>query len=1521
MSFLTSPSKIQRNLSSEFNAEASQALNELQKQEAELRALLNNSSHAWLSLDPAYFQAGLNKQIWVDIVKDLIPTNYVEVAKQLISLGEPVLVKPHAASINSKLESTVADDAVRETLVESIIARLVFLKHKVEAAKTTPVVPATTKFSAPPEIIKSDYPNGFARFEAHCRREGVPLAEWPKQLARALKNPMDAEKATALWVQAEQEKTPQTWNQYKCSLLKLIFNDAELNQLSMLAQGLKPSPGETKFDYHQRFKAVVTCLNKTDSSCLFMFNNSLPDADRTLNERMLGLMNPPPTFIKFLDDLDAASNSATTVYVPVVPTPTPITTPIVSIPPPPAVTAVRTTPASNVQAVPTVTPPKTFSSKRAMKTGSRVHKRTSDGLPCTYCGKPGHVEDDCWGKHPEKKKNKKPHSSYSMIPSSAFTGIDFLVHECNLNSVFMQQAWIQAIIGPVAYSSELFYKQFTLQNRLTIEGLLDTGSHNCTIEESLLKRLERTGHIKRCSSMLKVTFANQQDQYCDVVMLQISADGYSKLHPFVVLPKATSPLIIGIDLIKEWHLLYEMSETAEYIHEQLQKHRMTDVDFILDEPQDIVLHSNQERLLLIIQPHIDANLATESTHSTIGEISIDFHDDGDDGNGPSRTKGVWRDQMPLSITALEFYEDEVEKWKKANIIEEIFDIRSHHEKGKKGSFNTNGFAIMSGKLRIVHNFKPINDLIRDDTRSIPGIDVAFEAISRSKPVIYSKIDLKSAYLQIPLKERDRSITAFSCGNKRYRFITAPLGLKTIPSQFHRWIKGLLQLHGCSLYTVNHLDDIIVFSSSVEEHITHVQQVLNALTSVSLTIQKSKCIFFATTLPVLGFVLQTNGIRPNTKKIFNMPEWQRPNTRKRVQSLVGILNFFRRFVNNFSERVYPIMNIKQRRFNWAEQQGAEDAYQDLYKALMSSNAFLYFPDMHVPLELATDASATTIGATLFQRIAGEVRILGFNSRVLKDTEMRYSIPKKELISVLYHIKHYHHLLYGRKFHLYTDSESVASILQALDSPKKNTILAGWIAELAQYSFVAHHIRGEDNTMADMASRVQTMVIDEILSKSEPQSQFIQYGTIEPLLTSNEEQLLFQHVHSIGHWGSVLMYKHIVNTLGITNIENLLKKCSEFTKQCPACLRVNKHTVKFAPPRVPSIWLPMEYVSTDLLELDESKNGYKYVLVLLDLMSNFVQLKALKSKEMQEVVEELRHMFCNFGFPSRIKSDNGSEFVNKLMQELTTKVRIKHHRVIAYDHHANGEVERAIRSVRDTVLKLAKDDEPYFYDKWDELIPIAQFALNNKVHPISNLTPFELVFGRTAFQSESLRLLSLEQSQEAMSEFWSTFHREIPKSIRDMKLRFQENRKYPRKTVTFEIGDNVMHMLQKSSKQDDNYTGPYKVIDSLDHGHYLLESPAGIRIEAPANFLKIASVNVKAEALVPFDPFEQKVASNSSAAEDSSSDLLRIKGPKAKKQKVTVATSKETNKNYASQEQQNRKAKSKPIGYYAQLAGEN
>jgi transposase InsO family protein len=800
---------------------------------------------------------------------------------------------------------------------------------------------------------------------------------------------------------------------------------------------------------------------------------------------------------------------------------------------------------------------------------------------------------------------------------------------------------------------------------------------------------------------------------------------------------------------------------------------------------------------------------------------------------------------------------------------------------------------------LLHCSYAINKLIKNDTNDLPSIDTIFRTIGNAQAKYYTKIDLKSAYLQIPLRKRDRDITAFTIGNRRFRFITAPLGLKHIPSEFQRKIQSLLQDHNCSNFANNFMDDIIIFSKTYEEHLEHVKKVLNAITSVNLTIRKDKCHFCCKAVPLLGFWLEEKGIRPNMKKVMNMDEWERPNTRKRVQRFCGIVNFFRRFIPNCSQLLLPIMAIREKTFNWSSNPKYEEAYQKTIQALVNNVPFLYFPVPDIPLELETDASNTALGAALFQVINGEKRYISFHSRVLKSSEVRYSMPKKELLSIIVHTNYYRPYLLGTKFILHTDAQALAYIFDKLqDTKSKNSTLMQWVSVLAEFDFEVIHIKGVDNLLADLTSRVQNIQIDENTE-------------VEP-----DVKKLIEQIHKMGHFGANAIFNQIREQFEGETPKSLLKMIQKYVAQCKVCGLVNNYRVGYSPIKKPEHVMPCEYIHMDLMQLQQSTRKYNYILTRVDYFTGFVWLTPLRTKEMNEVYAAALKVFLYFGFPEKIKTDNGTEFVNKLFTDLCQLVKVEHKRIIAYNHHANGKVERQNRTIRATLRKILEDCGKTSANIWDELVPAVAFAMNARIHSGMKSSPFALMFGRGALNlySNDWSKLDIDEERDKMLNFWKIFKAEVPKQIQQLKVQAYKQTKYHRKTVKYNVGDIVRWKKARQENLKNNFQGPFKIVEFIaDEQRYIIEGANDERISAPANFLKPAvdvdgvlndvGVETVGNPVATFSGEEDKefifINSNSDNENESENKLER--------QNVTVIKSRNNRKRTRTSTAQRRKSK--------------
>jgi hypothetical protein len=429
---------------------------------------------------------------------------------------------------------------------------------------------------------------------------------------------------------------------------------------------------------------------------------------------------------------------------------------------------------------------------------------------------------------------------------------------------------------------------------MPVRALVDSGAQVSVISRATLERICKSSTFEESKEELVLEFADGSTEKCDTVGLSVKCNEYTlEQSVFAVMHRSSEmyDCIFGLDLICEFNISIPFI-SREVVHSLKSGFELPSIEKLVDDQarvvlEGIVFHARMEELVKMLSNELENNEKTAGIHSNLGEICINFIDE------KNRKLGSWTRQMKIPVAAEEEVKKIIAKWIEEGIIKPMIDLPSHQKPGDEdvGLFNTNGFLTFSGKWRFVHNFKPINALLEGDTNDIPSIDYVFDQIAKLEATIFSRIDLRSAYLQIPLRRQDRNITAFTVWNKRFQFVTAPLGLKHIPSVFQRMIKAKLQEKGCAEFATNFIDDIIIYSATVEDHVEHVKRVLNALTEVNLTIQRSKCHFFCERIPLLGYYVSKDGLEPNVDKLCNMLEWKRPSTPVEVQRYLGLINFF------------------------------------------------------------------------------------------------------------------------------------------------------------------------------------------------------------------------------------------------------------------------------------------------------------------------------------------------------------------------------------------------------------------------------------------------------------------------------------------------------------------------------------------------------------------------------------------------------------------------------------------------------
>lgn len=371
----------------------------------------------------------------------------------------------------------------------------------------------------------------------------------------------------------------------------------------------------------------------------------------------------------------------------------------------------------------------------------------------------------------------------------------------------------------------------------------------------------------------------------------------------------------------------------------------------------------------------------------------------------------------------------------------------------------------NGELRFCVDYRKLNAVTVGHAHPLPRVDDIFDSLGNSQ--YFSTLDLKSAYWQVPVAEKDRHKTAFVTQNGLYEFNRMPFGLANAPSTFQRAMD--LVLSGLSyIICLCYLDDVIVFGRNFQEHYDRLRTVLLRLRSHNLRVKLEKCTIAARQVSFLGHIVSQHGIKPDPAKIEAVSKIDRPRTVKDIRSFLGLAGYYRKFIPAFSTISAPLLHLthKTAKFVWTSE--CEHAFQTLKQSLCSFPVLAY-PNFDQDFILHTDASDYGVGAVLSQLDEhGNENVVAYASKALSPREQNYSTTEKEAYAVVFGTAHFRVYLLGRHFKLITDHNA----LRWLHSMEPKGRLARWIMDLQEFNFSVIHRAGRLHNNADALSRLVT-----------------------------------------------------------------------------------------------------------------------------------------------------------------------------------------------------------------------------------------------------------------------------------------------------------------------------------------------------------------------------------------------------------------------------------------------------------------
>ena len=444
------------------------------------------------------------------------------------------------------------------------------------------------------------------------------------------------------------------------------------------------------------------------------------------------------------------------------------------------------------------------------------------------------------------------------------------------------------------------------------------------------------------------------------------------------------------------------------------------IDKIPWESVDLTQSQKGELVKLILKyPTAFSQSATD-----IGLTDLMSHDIDTAGARPVFTR-----QYPIPYAYREQVRDQISKLRDAGVV----------EKSECGYWNSpivvvkcKTFGEDQPKIRICLDLREVNKIIRQKMPVYPMPRITDILTKLGKAKYMSILDLKQAYNTIRLTERAKDVTSFQVeGIGRFRYTRLPFGLASAGFAFQQLIELALDVSN-STHTASYLDDIIVYSSTFEEHLKHLEDVFIKLSAAGVKLSPEKSQFCRKEVEYLGHLITPQGVKPTRENVRKILDFPVPRNVKMVRAFLSLAGYYRRFIQHFSAKTHVLSRLteKDNKFAWTPEH--QECFEALKKAL-TDDIVLAYPQFELPFVVASDASDHGIGGVLSQVVDGMERPIAFFSRALRKYERNYPITHKEGLAAVEACNHFDVYLHGSvPFTLITDHAALKQIFEGTKS---------------------------------------------------------------------------------------------------------------------------------------------------------------------------------------------------------------------------------------------------------------------------------------------------------------------------------------------------------------------------------------------------------------------------------------------------------------------------------------------------------
>lgn len=735
------------------------------------------------------------------------------------------------------------------------------------------------------------------------------------------------------------------------------------------------------------------------------------------------------------------------------------------------------------------------------------------------------------------------------------------------------------------------------------------------------------------------------------------------------------------------------------------------------------------------------------------------------------------------------------------------------------------------RSRLCIDFRELNKILVPESQPFPRIE---DIIVKTRNCTwYTVLDINSAFWSIPIRTKDRYKTAFVTQNGHYQWKRLPFGLKISPAIFQRVLANTIRRYGLHNFCTNYIDDILIFSSSFEEHVSHINELLNAIKMEGFKLKLSKCNFAQPSVNYLGHVLANNSVRPHHDNLKSIKDFPRPLNKKNVRQFLGKINFYHKYIPDHTRILEPIHNLLRNNieFKWTSEC---DATFNRVKEYLCQSPILSIFDPGKETFLFTDASALGVGAVLKQiQTNGDLKPVAYFSKKFTPSQAKKKAVYLECLAIQEAIRYWQHWLIGIKFQVVSDHKPLENLRVKARTDEE---LGELVYYLSQYNFTIKYSPGKTNQEADALSRNPVL---ESFENTEEILQIVNLVTLEELKQDqaiNERELatdnkiykkgefiykkirnkerilvsknfgleLIKKIHA--HYGHIGRSHMAAKIRPIYYFKKMDKILTDFYKQCDICQRNKSRRTReigylsqLGPARE-----PYEIMSLDTIGgFAGNRSPKRYLHLLVDHFSRFAYTYPSSSQQARDLIRFLRPIFEKHKVKTLLTDQyaglNSKEFKNFISSYGTILI------FTAVDcPFSNGLNERLNQTLVNRI-RCKISEQPR--QPWSKLSTECTNEYNQTTHSVTKFSPQYLLTGIESSIVPSI----LDRPHDLIQDRIQAFDNSQTNHLTN-KSRVDKNKKH----YEFNIGDFVY--VEKGNRLNRNKldairVGPLRILSRV------------------------------------------------------------------------------------------------------------